>query len=129
MPAPPAGASQELPLRMRNETSPRMRQSSLSTHSSRAGERASTYGSCARERASTYGSCARERASRLPSRAATVFALTLALTLGLLSRGARAQSVSSGFALDRFEPSERGSEWFSQDSLDLRGHLRPAIGL
>ena len=41
------------------------------------------------------------------------------------SNPARAQ----GFALDRFEPSERGSEWFYNDTLDLRGHARPAIGL
>jgi outer membrane protein OmpA-like peptidoglycan-associated protein len=41
--------------------------------------------------------------------------------------GANAQQ--NGFALDRFEPSERGSEWFALDSLDLRGHVRPAIGL
>ncbi len=34
----------------------------------------------------------------------------------------------AGFAIDRFEPSERGSGWFVADTLDLRGHLRPAIG-
>jgi outer membrane protein OmpA-like peptidoglycan-associated protein len=39
---------------------------------------------------------------------------------------ARAQS---GFAVDRFEPAGGGSAWFSLDSLDLRGHLRPAAGL
>jgi len=55
-------------------------------------------------------------------------ALLAAALLGLLSVSARAQD-SAGFALDRFEPSERGSEWFSQDTLDLRGHLRPALGL
>ena len=32
------------------------------------------------------------------------------------------------FAIDRFEPSERGSEWFANESLDLRGHLRPSAG-
>jgi OOP family OmpA-OmpF porin len=42
---------------------------------------------------------------------------------------AQAQSTANGFALDRFNPSERGSEWFAMDSLDLRGNLRPAIGL
>jgi outer membrane protein OmpA-like peptidoglycan-associated protein len=41
----------------------------------------------------------------------------------------RAQAASTGFALDRFEPSERGSEWFAQDTLDLRGHVRPSAGL
>ena len=41
---------------------------------------------------------------------------------------ARAQSAP-GFALNRFEPSERGSEWFVADTLDLRGRLRPALGV
>ncbi len=40
----------------------------------------------------------------------------------------RAQTAP-GFSLDRFNPSERGSEWFALDSLDMRGNLRPAIGL
>ena len=43
------------------------------------------------------------------------------------SRDARAQE--RGFALDKFDPSTRGSEWFSNDSLDLRGKVRPAFGL
>ena len=42
---------------------------------------------------------------------------------------ARAQATANGFALDRFNPSERGSEWFALDSLDLRGDRRPAIGV
>jgi OOP family OmpA-OmpF porin len=33
------------------------------------------------------------------------------------------------FALDRYEPSERGSDWFANESLDLRGHVRPALGV
>jgi outer membrane protein OmpA-like peptidoglycan-associated protein len=32
------------------------------------------------------------------------------------------------FALDRFEPSERGSEWLANESLDLRGQWRPSFG-
>jgi OmpA-OmpF porin, OOP family len=56
--------------------------------------------------------------------------LVLALVSCLLSlTTARAQTDVSGFALDRFEPSERGSEWFALDTLDLRGHGRLAIGL
>jgi outer membrane protein OmpA-like peptidoglycan-associated protein len=43
------------------------------------------------------------------------------------ARNARAQA--QGFALDAFDPSERGSDWFSVESLDLRGSLRPAIGV
>ncbi len=46
------------------------------------------------------------------------------------STSARAQTVATpGFALNRFEPAERGSEWFANDTLDLRGKLRPAIGI
>ena len=56
--------------------------------------------------------------------AAALFAVsTLATT------PSRAQSTAYGFSLDRFNPSERGSEWFALDSLDMRGNLRPAIGL
>jgi OmpA-OmpF porin, OOP family len=44
-----------------------------------------------------------------------------------LARQAHAQA--QGFAVDQFDPSERGSDWFSVESLDLRGSLRPAIGV
>lgn len=37
--------------------------------------------------------------------------------------------TAPGFAANRFDPAERGSDWFALDSLDLRGHLRPAAGL
>jgi outer membrane protein OmpA-like peptidoglycan-associated protein len=40
------------------------------------------------------------------------------------ARRAHAQT----FAVDRFEPSERGSEWLANESLDLRGRLRPSFG-
>lgn len=46
----------------------------------------------------------------------------------LAPRSAQAQTAN-GFALDRFNPSERGSDWFVLDSLDLRGSYRPAVGL
>lgn len=46
----------------------------------------------------------------------------------VLSTPVHAQEAN-GFALNRFEPSERGSEWFVTDSLDFRGHGRPALGL
>src|SRR5262245_20900366 len=36
---------------------------------------------------------------------------------------------AQGFALNRFEPSERGSEWFTLESLDLRGDGRLAFGV
>ena len=46
--------------------------------------------------------------------------------LALLPTTARAQSA--GFAINRFDPAERGSDWFSADSLDLRGHGRLMLG-
>jgi OmpA-OmpF porin, OOP family len=42
---------------------------------------------------------------------------------------AQAQSQTESFALNRFNPSERGSDWFANESLDLRGHLRPFVGV
>jgi outer membrane protein OmpA-like peptidoglycan-associated protein len=53
----------------------------------------------------------------------------LAASALLCAPGARAQTRAQGFNLDRFQPSERGSEWFVADSLDLRGHQRFAAGL
>ncbi len=41
-------------------------------------------------------------------------------------RPAQAQ-VAPGFALNRYEPSESGSEWFANDTLDLRGGFRPSL--
>ena len=43
------------------------------------------------------------------------------------SSGAFAQAA--GFAVDRFDPAERGSDWFVSESLDLRGSARPAFGV
>jgi len=60
-----------------------------------------------------------------PSRAQ--WSAIAAIATALCTRGASAQE--RGYALDRFEPSERGSHWFALDSLDFRGHLRPAAGL
>jgi OOP family OmpA-OmpF porin len=53
----------------------------------------------------------------------------LAVALTLAAAPAAAQTVAEGFAVNRFSPSERGSDWFALDSLDLRGHLRPALGV
>jgi OmpA-OmpF porin, OOP family len=46
--------------------------------------------------------------------------------LALLPSTARAQSA--GFAINRFDPAERGSDWFAADSLDMRGHGRVMLG-
>jgi outer membrane protein OmpA-like peptidoglycan-associated protein len=40
-----------------------------------------------------------------------------------------ASAQTKGFFLDRFDVSERGSDWFVGDSLDLRGEFRPSVGL
>jgi outer membrane protein OmpA-like peptidoglycan-associated protein len=47
----------------------------------------------------------------------------------LLSTAVPASAQSQGFAINRFDPSERGSDWFVLESLDLRGNLRPAAGI
>jgi outer membrane protein OmpA-like peptidoglycan-associated protein len=53
-----------------------------------------------------------------------------ALAVSAAPRWALAQTSSpQGFAVNHFDPSERGSEWFALDSLDLRGNFRPAIGV
>lgn len=42
---------------------------------------------------------------------------------------ARGQQSAPGFAVDCFEPAAPGSDWFTLESLDFRGHGRPAFGL
>lgn len=57
------------------------------------------------------------------------FAVALGV-VGILGTTARvAGAQTPGFAIDRFDPAERGSDWLVLESLDLRGHLRPAAGL
>jgi OmpA-OmpF porin, OOP family len=51
-----------------------------------------------------------------------------AIAIAASSTVASAQTAE-GFAVNRFEPSERGSEWFAGDTLDLRGSFRPALGV
>jgi outer membrane protein OmpA-like peptidoglycan-associated protein len=48
------------------------------------------------------------------------------VTVALAPPKARAQTA--GFSINRFDVSERGSDWFVGDSLDLRGNARPSIG-
>lgn len=48
--------------------------------------------------------------------------------LVLLSFTQSASAQQTGFAVNRFEPSERGSQFFVVDNLDMRGKLRPALG-
>jgi OOP family OmpA-OmpF porin len=63
-------------------------------------------------------------------RAIHVITATLLASVTTLSAGhASAQATAAGFALDQFSPSERGSDWFDEDSLDLRGDPGVAIGV
>jgi outer membrane protein OmpA-like peptidoglycan-associated protein len=56
--------------------------------------------------------------------------LALGALLLLAPGAARAQSTSTGGAsIDTFHTAVAGSDWFSTDSLDFRGHLRPALRL
>jgi len=55
-------------------------------------------------------------------------ALFVVVFLFFAERASRAQQAP-GFVLPTFDPSERGSDWFASESLDLRGSLRPAAGL
>ena len=55
--------------------------------------------------------------------------LILAALAAITAATGTASADPPGIALNRFDPAERGSDWFSTDSLDLRGSLRPAAGV
>jgi OmpA-OmpF porin, OOP family len=58
------------------------------------------------------------------------FTTPIALVVaGLTLAPAALQAQQRGYSLNTFNASERGSEWFAADSLDLRGDLRPTVGL
>jgi hypothetical protein len=63
------------------------------------------------------------------ARAFCVLSAALAGLTLCMPRAADAQTVpkNAGFALNCYEPSESGSEWFANDTLDLRGSVRPSI--
>ncbi|MBN2197165.1 MAG: OmpA family protein [Polyangiaceae bacterium] len=56
------------------------------------------------------------------------FSCETLLALAVLGTAAPV-AAQEGFAIDRFSPAERGSDWQANDGLDLRGRLRPAAGL
>jgi OOP family OmpA-OmpF porin len=64
----------------------------------------------------------------LMKRLAHVGLLGLSCTGFALSSARSASAQSAGFAIDRFQPAERGSDWFAADSLDLRGSGRLMLG-
>lgn len=55
--------------------------------------------------------------------------VVIALAFATVPAVAQAQDEAETFALNRYNPSERGSDWFANESLDLRGHLRPLLGV
>ncbi len=55
--------------------------------------------------------------------------LSLSFSLLLAEGTAHAQQRSPGFSINRFDPSERGSDWFVAESLDFRGQNRFALGV
>jgi outer membrane protein OmpA-like peptidoglycan-associated protein len=69
----------------------------------------------------------RETAMPISRRIRAAFLLLFVSSL-LAALPASAAAAPSGFSVNRFEPSERGSQWFVLDSLDLRGSARPALG-
>lgn len=78
----------------------------------------------------------RNKCPRAPNRKSIAVANKLIFTVGTIAisiasaSSALAQQVqqAQGFALNRYQPSERGSDWFVTESLDLRGKGRFAIG-
>ena len=62
-------------------------------------------------------------------RLATSALCATAIAVTSLFIGGAAAAQGQGFSLNRFDPADRGSDWFVLDSIDLRGHLRPAAGL
>jgi OOP family OmpA-OmpF porin len=53
----------------------------------------------------------------------------LTVVASLFASSVAFAQTAPGFALDRFDPSERGSLWFAADSLEIDGSGRPAIGV
>ena len=58
-----------------------------------------------------------------------VAARALAFMAVVVATPNAAAQEQKGYAVNRFEPSERGSEWFAAESLDFRGSPRPAFGI
>jgi OmpA-OmpF porin, OOP family len=52
-----------------------------------------------------------------------------AMGIALFATPAHGAPTTTGFALDRLRPAEAGSDWFANESLDLRGGARPALSL
>ncbi|MBX3183508.1 MAG: OmpA family protein [Polyangiaceae bacterium] len=57
------------------------------------------------------------------------YVTSLPVLLTVLMGAGTASAQEAGFALNRFDPSDRGSDWFALESLDFDGHMRVALGL
>jgi hypothetical protein len=55
--------------------------------------------------------------------------LLFRVVLPLVLFASEAGAQSAGYAASPFDPSSPGSDWFTTESLDLRGHLRPQVGM
>jgi outer membrane protein OmpA-like peptidoglycan-associated protein len=53
---------------------------------------------------------------------------SIGLLAGIATLGSHAAAQEAGYAASVFEPSERGSDWFANESNDYRGQLRLALG-
>lgn len=54
---------------------------------------------------------------------------TIAFAASIVGFAPQSAAQSAGYAVNRFEPSERGSDWYASESLDLRGRARPFAGM
>ncbi len=54
--------------------------------------------------------------------------ISLAALAGVATSASHASAQEPGYAVSSFEPSERGSDWFANESNDYRGKLRLAVG-
>lgn len=68
------------------------------------------------------------RSRALAQRAIVRLVVGLGLVAATTTAGTSAFAQEKGFAVDRFDPAERGSDWFTAEALDLRGHGRFAAG-
>lgn len=63
------------------------------------------------------------------SRVLLPLAASIASVALLLAAPSDARAESAGYAASPFDPSAPGSDWYTTESLDLRGRLRPQVGL
>lgn len=67
--------------------------------------------------------------SALLTLAVVLLASLIASLVASVANPQRAAAQNQGFALNRFDIAEAGSDWFAGDSLDFRGGFRPGIRL